>query len=60
MTNINMLVSIRITSQVALSEKPRGIPALWRLIMTAKKKPQMLKTRIKVQWRAPDIQVKNN
>lgn len=59
MTNINMLVSIRITSQVALSEKPRGIPALWRLMMAAKK-TQMLKTRIKVQWRAPDIQVKNN
>lgn len=59
MTNINMLVSIGITSQVALSEKPRGIPALWRLMMAAKKM-QMLKTRIKVQWKAPDIQVKKN
>lgn len=37
MTNINMLVSIGVTSQVALSEKPRGIPALWRLLMMAAK-----------------------
>lgn len=37
MININMLVFIRIISQVVLLEKFRGIFVFWRLMMIVKK-----------------------
>lgn len=54
MININMLVFIGIISQVVLLEKFRGIFVFWRLMMVVKKM-QMLKIRIKVQWKVFDI-----